>query len=78
MNVYNGRAEPMLVSLSDLYSEGNNISVCDSRPSSSPAYTATDYLSLLIANLRKDVCNVVLKRTFYSKQCFKNDCYSSA
>ena len=42
-DVYKGRAEPMLVSLSDLYSKDNSISVCDSRPSSCPAYTITDY-----------------------------------
>ena len=38
-DVYRGKAEPILVSLSDLYSEDNNISVCDSRLSSCPAYT---------------------------------------
>ena len=43
-NVYRGRAKPMLVSLSDLYSEDDEISVCDSRYSSYPAYTSTDYL----------------------------------
>jgi len=43
-DVYKGRAEPMLVSLSDSYSDDNDISVYDSRPSSSPAYTITDYL----------------------------------
>ena len=42
-DVYNGRAEPVLVSLSDSYSKDEIISVYDSRPSSSPAYTATDY-----------------------------------
>jgi len=42
-DVYRGRAEPVLVSLSDLYSEDDSISVRDSRPSSSPAYIATDY-----------------------------------
>ena len=41
--VHNGSTEPVLVSLSDLYSEDDSISVCDSRPSSSPAYIATDY-----------------------------------
>jgi len=41
--VYSRRAEPVLVSLSDSYSEDDSISVCDSKPSSSPAYTATDY-----------------------------------
>ena len=42
-DVYRGRAEPVLISLSDLYSEDDSISVCDSRPSSYPAYTITDY-----------------------------------
>ena len=42
-DVYKGRVEPVLVSLSDSYSEDNSISVCDSRPSSCPAYTITDY-----------------------------------
>ena len=38
-DVYNGRVEPMLVLLSDSYSENNAISVGDSRYSSYPAYT---------------------------------------
>ena len=38
-DVYTGRAEPMLVSLSDSYSEDDAISVGDSRYSSYPAYT---------------------------------------
>ena len=42
--MYKGKAEPVLASVSDLYSEDDNISVCDNRPSSSPAYTITDYL----------------------------------
>ena len=42
-DIYRGRAEPVLVSLSDSYSD-DEISVCDSRYSSYPAYTATDYL----------------------------------
>jgi len=42
-DVYKGRAEPVLVSLSNLYSEDDSISVCDSRPSSCPAYTITGY-----------------------------------
>ena len=37
-NVYNRRVEPMLVSLSSLYSI-DKILVDDSRPSSYPAYT---------------------------------------
>ena len=43
-NVYRGRAEPVLVLLSDSYSEDDKISVCNSRYSSYPAYTTTDYL----------------------------------
>jgi len=43
--VYNGKTKPMLVSVSDSYSEDKIISVCDSSPSSSPAYMITDYLS---------------------------------
>jgi len=42
-DVYNGRAEPVLVSLSDSYSEDEAISISDSRYSSYSAYTATDY-----------------------------------
>ena len=42
-DMYNGRAEPVLVSVLDSYSEDDSISVCDSRPSSCPAYTITDY-----------------------------------
>ena len=34
--MYSGRVEPVLVSLSDSYSEDEEISVCDSGPSSSP------------------------------------------
>ena len=43
-DVYNGRAKPVLVSVLNSYSEDEIISVCDSRPSLSSAYTATDYL----------------------------------
>ena len=38
-DVYNGKTEPALVSVSDLYSEDEIISVRDSGPSSSPTYT---------------------------------------
>jgi len=75
--VYSGKAEPVLVSLSDLYSEDEEISVYDSRPSSSLAYTITDYLSTDYC-LNEIVNDLVLRRTFYSKQGFKNICYSSA
>ena len=42
-NVYKGKTEPALVSVSDSYSEDEIISICDSRSSPSPAYTITDY-----------------------------------
>ena len=51
--MYKGRAEPMLVSLSDLYSDDEAISVSDSRYSSYPAYTDTDYFCQLTTALRK-------------------------
>jgi len=51
VDVYNGRTEPTLVSLSDSYSDDDSILVCDSRSSSSPAYTATGYLCLLTTAL---------------------------
>ena len=43
-DVYKGSVELVLVLLSDLYSEDDEISVYDSRYSSYPAYTSTDYL----------------------------------
>ena len=52
-DVYNGRVEPVLVSLSDSYSEDEAISISDSRYSSYPAYTATDYFYQLTTALRK-------------------------
>ena len=42
-DVYNGKTEPTLVSVSDSYSDNEAISVSDSRYSSYPAYTAIDY-----------------------------------
>ena len=51
--MYNGRAEPMLVLLSDLYSDDEAISVSDSRYSSYPAYTDTDYFYQLTTALMK-------------------------
>ena len=56
--VYNGRAEPMLISLSDLYSNDEAISVSDSRYSSYPAYTGTDYFYQLTTALRK-MCTIL-------------------
>ena len=52
-DVYKSKAEPMLVLVLDLYSEDDSILVCDSRPSSSPVYTAADYFSLLATALKK-------------------------
>ena len=45
-DVYRGKAKPVLVLLSDSYSK-EEISVCDSRPSSYPAYT---FYLLLLSN----------------------------
>ena len=50
--IYRGSAEPMLVSPSDSYSN-DKISVSDSRYSSCPAYTDTDYFALLTTALKK-------------------------
>ena len=68
-DVYNGKTEPALVLVLDSYSEDKIISVCDSRPSSSPAYTITDYLSTNYCPNGK-VNNIGLRRLFYSKQMF--------
>ena len=67
-DVYRGKTEPALVSVSDSYSEDEEISVCDSGPSSSPTYTITDYLSGYCP--KENVNYFVLRRTFYSKQGF--------
>jgi len=66
--VYNGNTEPALVSVLDSYSDNEEISVGDSRPSSSPTYMLTDYLSGYCP--RKKVHNFDLRRSFYSKQGF--------
>jgi len=52
-DVYNGKTEPMLVSVSDSYSEDEAILISDSRSFSYPAYTATDYFYKLTTALRK-------------------------
>ena len=44
-DVYKSQIDPVLVPVSDSYSKDEIISVCGSRPSSSPAYMITDYLS---------------------------------
>jgi len=67
--VYKGRAELVLVSLLDSYSEDEEISVCDSGPSSSPTYTITNYLSTGYCP-EKNVNDFDLRRLFYSKQGF--------
>ena len=67
------RAEPMLVSLSNLYSI-DEISVSGSRPSFSFAYIF--YWLLFLA--MKRVYDFGLRRLFYSKQDLKDACYSSA
>ena len=67
--MYKGRAELVLFSLSDLYSEDKEISVCDSRSSSSPTYTITDYLSTSYYP-KKNICDFDLRRLFYSRQLF--------
>ena len=45
-DVYKESVKPVLVLLSDLYSDDNKISVSDSKYSSYPAYTDTDYFAL--------------------------------
>jgi len=59
--VYRGRVEPILVLLLDLYSKDDKISISDSRPSSCPAYTVTNYCP------KKSVNYFGLRRPFYSK-----------
>ena len=51
--MYNGKTEPALVSVLDSYSEDEAISISDSRYSSYPAYTATDYFYKPTTALRK-------------------------
>ena len=50
--VYKGSVEPMLISPFNSYSD-DEISVSDSRYSSCPAYTATDYFYKPTTALRK-------------------------
>jgi len=52
-DMYNGRAEPVLVSVLDSYSDDDVISVSDSRYSSYPVYADTDYFYRLTTALRK-------------------------
>ena len=52
-DVYNGKTEPALVLVSDSYSDNKAISVSNSRYSSYPAYTITDYFYRLTTVLQK-------------------------
>ena len=52
-DVYNGKTKPVLVSVSDSYSDDEAILVSDSRYSSYPAYTTTDYFYRLTTALKK-------------------------
>ena len=65
--MYNGKTEPALVSVSDSYLDNEAISVSDSRYSSYPAYTVTDYFYRPTTVLRKGVYYFDLRRSFYSK-----------
>ena len=65
-DVYSGKTKPVLVSVLDSYSEDEEISVCDSGPSSSPTYTITNYLSTGYCPKGK-VYDFDLRRLFYSK-----------
>ena len=51
--VYSGKTKPALVSVSDSYSDDEAILVSDSRYSSYPAYTVTDYFYRLATALKK-------------------------
>ena len=68
-DVYKGNAKPVLDSVLDSYSEDKIISICDSRPSSSPAYMITDYLSTGYCP-KGNINDFDLRRSFYSKQVF--------
>ena len=68
-DVYSGKTESALVSVSDSYSKDKEISIYDSGPSLSPAYTVTDYLSTGYCP-KENVCDFDLRRSFYSKQEF--------
>ena len=69
-DVYNGKTEPMLVLVSDSYSEDEAISISNSRYSSYPAYTATDYFLCTDYCPKEKVYDFDLRRLFYSKQGF--------
>jgi len=52
-DVYKSKAKSVLVSVLDSYSDDDAISVSDSRCSSYPVYTATDYFYQLTTALMK-------------------------
>ena len=66
-DVYIGKTEPALVSVLDLYLDDEAILISDSRYSSYPAYTATDYFYRPTTTLRKGVYYFNLRRSFYYK-----------
>ena len=69
-DVYKGKTEPALVSVSDSYSDDEAISVSNSRYSSYSAYTVTDYFLSTDYCPKKSVYDFDLRRSFYSKQVF--------
>ena len=74
-DIYRRSMEPILVLLSDLYSD-EEISVSVSGLFFCLTYTVL--LATTIYYLNQIVCNFDLRRLFYSRQCFKSICYSSA
>ena len=75
-DVYKERAESMLVSSSDSYSELDSISVYVSRSSSSPVSHFLLTTSSTNCCPKKRVHSFGLRRPFYSKQDLKDVCYS--
>jgi len=76
-DMYRSRAELVLASLSDLYSKPDLILVNTSGPSSNS--TSYCLLTTCLTNycLNEIVNDFDLRRSFFSKQCFKNNCCSS-
>ena len=61
---YTERTDPVLDSVSDLFSKAEEISVDDSRPSSCPAYTVYQLLAYCPNGIVHDL---VLRKTVYSR-----------
>jgi len=74
-DIYRESAESVLISPSDSYSD-KEISVSVSRPSSCSTYTIL--LTITTYYLNQIVCDFDLRRSFYSRQCFKSVCHSFA